>query len=138
MPGVQREEEPVKGCPPAPAPLNPPSSTNSSSNDPTENATSNPTDLQQVEDQDKSPQTTQQTEEGNMSPEDAPSTSPLAGEEGPGPLIPPQQQGGTSAPSSASGVALASPPAAFNLTCMTCHTHFTSAEEYTRHHCVSS
>ncbi|CAL4123099.1 unnamed protein product, partial [Meganyctiphanes norvegica] len=116
MPGVQREEEPVKGCPPAPAPLNPPSSTNSSSNDPTEN----------------------QTEEGNMSPEDAPSTSPLAGEEGPGPLIPPQQQGGTSAPSSASGVALASPPAAFNLTCMTCHTHFTSAEEYTRHHCVSS
>ena len=61
-----------------------------------------------------------------MSPEDAPTTSPLAGEEGP-----------SSNPNNTSSGA-SSPSNSFNLTCMTCHTHFTSAEHYTRHDCVNS
>ncbi|KAA0193045.1 hypothetical protein HAZT_HAZT007234 [Hyalella azteca] len=61
-----------------------------------------------------------------MSPEDAPTTSPLAGEEGP-----------SSNPNNASSGA-SSPSNTFNLTCMTCHTHFTSAELYARHDCVNS
>ena len=61
-----------------------------------------------------------------MSPEDAPSTSPLAGEEGP-----------SSNPNGSSSGA-SSPSNTFNLTCMTCHTHFTSAELYARHDCVNS
>lgn len=62
-----------------------------------------------------------------MSPEDAPTTSPLAGEEGPS-SNPNNTSSGASSPSSNT----------FNLTCMTCHTHFTSAELYARHDCVNS
>ncbi|KAK8752557.1 hypothetical protein OTU49_006163, partial [Cherax quadricarinatus] len=102
MPGEERGEPPLKGCPPAPPHPDP--------------TLTHP----------------QQQAPPEMSPEDAPSTSPLAGEEGPGPL--PQQ--GPNVTSSSSSAP--SPPATFNLTCMTCHTHFTSAEQYTRHHCVAS
>ena len=63
-----------------------------------------------------------------MSPEDAPTTSPLAGEEGPSSNPNNTTSSGASSPSSNS----------FNLTCMTCHTHFTSAELYARHDCVNS